>query len=40
MLYREDRLELAEKCFAQLPLMVELDLLEYDYVFEHHPPRN
>ncbi len=38
MLEREGRLELATKCFEALPLMVELDLLEYDFVFEHHPP--
>jgi len=39
ILMREGRLELAERCFNQLPLMVELDLLEYDYVFEHNTPK-
>jgi ribonuclease D len=39
ILSREGRLELAERCFAQVPLMVELDLLEYDFVFEHHAPK-
>jgi ribonuclease D len=39
ILEREGRLELAERCFAQIPLMSELDVLEYDYVFEHHAPK-
>jgi ribonuclease D len=38
VLIRENRFELAEKCFEQIHLMVELDLLEYDFVFEHNNP--
>ncbi len=38
MLVREGRIELAKRCFAALPLIVDLDLLEYDFPFEHHPP--
>jgi ribonuclease D len=39
MLVREDRDALAYKCFEQIPLMVELDLLNYDFVFEHNSPK-
>jgi ribonuclease D len=40
MLIREGRLELAERCFKQIDLMVELDLSEYDFVFEHNTPKS
>lgn len=40
MLEREDRVDLAYKCFEHVPLLVELDLLEYDFVFEHSSPKN
>ncbi|MDX1918432.1 MAG: hypothetical protein SFT81_04765 [Candidatus Caenarcaniphilales bacterium] len=40
MLHREGRYDLAERCFKQVPLMVELDLLQYEFVFEHHPPKS
>ncbi|MDX1919257.1 MAG: hypothetical protein SFU25_00815 [Candidatus Caenarcaniphilales bacterium] len=40
MLEREERLDLAYKCFETLPLMVELDLLNYDFVFEHNTPKS
>lgn len=36
MLQREERWELAQRCFACLPVFVELDLLQYPNVFEHH----
>ncbi len=35
MLQREGRWELAEQCFGCLPTIVELDLLQYNNVFEH-----
>ncbi len=35
MLEREARLALAEQCFACLPTIVSLDLLQYNNVFEH-----
>lgn len=35
MLEREGRWELAEQCFSCLPTIVELDLLQYNNVFEH-----
>lgn len=35
MLKREDRWELAQHCFACLPVFVELDLLHYKDVFAH-----
>ena len=35
MLKREDRWELAEECFNCLPVIVSLDLLFYQNVFEH-----
>jgi ribonuclease D len=35
MLKREDRYALAEKCFACLPIIVELDLRQYTGIFEH-----
>jgi ribonuclease D len=35
MLKREARWQLAEQCFACLPTMAALDLLEYEAVFEH-----
>ncbi|UZQ53511.1 ribonuclease D [Trichothermofontia sichuanensis B231] len=35
MLAREERLALAEQCFACLPTIVTLDLLQYSNVFEH-----
>ncbi|MGF1493685.1 MAG: ribonuclease H-like domain-containing protein [Microcoleaceae cyanobacterium] len=36
MLEREERLELAQQCFACLPTIVELDLLQFKDIFEHH----
>ncbi|AFY65486.1 ribonuclease H-like domain-containing protein [Geitlerinema sp. PCC 7407] len=35
MLQREGRWELAEQCFGCLPTIVELDLLQYNNIFEH-----
>ncbi len=35
MLQREERWELAQECFACLPTIVSLDLLQYNNVFEH-----
>jgi ribonuclease D len=35
MLEREDRLALAQQCFACLPTFAALDILQYDSVFEH-----
>jgi ribonuclease D len=35
MLKREDRWELAEKCFQTIPLLVDLDLHYYKDIFEH-----
>jgi ribonuclease D len=35
MLQREERWELAQRCFACLPTIVELDLLQYQGIFEH-----
>jgi ribonuclease D len=35
MLKREERWELAQDCFACLPTIVQLDLLQYPNVFEH-----
>lgn len=35
MLKREERLELAEKCFECLPTIVSLDLLQFKDLFEH-----
>lgn len=35
MLQREDRWELAQNCFACLPTIAALDLLQYPNVFEH-----
>ncbi len=35
MLIREGRWELAERCFATLPLLADLDLLQYQNLFEH-----
>jgi ribonuclease D len=35
MLRREERWELAQRCFQHLPTLVELDLLGYSNVFEH-----
>lgn len=35
MLEREERWELAQACFACLPTIVSLDLLQYSNVFEH-----
>lgn len=35
MLQREERWELAQDCFACLPTIVSLDLLQYNNVFEH-----
>ncbi|MFM2431771.1 MAG: hypothetical protein RLZZ511_2984 [Cyanobacteriota bacterium] len=35
MLEREERLELAQKCFGCLPTFAELDLLQYESLFEH-----
>jgi ribonuclease D len=36
MLQREDRWELAQHCFAALPTMVSLDILQYGDIFSHH----
>ena len=35
MLQREERWELAQECFACLPTVVTLDLLQYGNIFEH-----
>ncbi len=35
MLDREDRWELAQQCFQCLPVLVSLDLLQYQSLFEH-----
>lgn len=35
MLQREERWHLAEKCFACLPVFVELDISQYQGIFEH-----
>jgi ribonuclease D len=35
MLQREERWDLAQRCFSCLPTLVELDLLSYQNVFEH-----
>lgn len=35
MLQREGRWELAQRCFACLPTIVSLDLLQYQNIFEH-----
>lgn len=35
MLQREERWELAQQCFACLPIFVSLDLLQYKDIFEH-----
>ena len=35
MLDREQRREVAERCFAVIPTLAELDLLGYDLLFEH-----
>lgn len=35
MLQREERWELAQKCFQSLPVLVDLDLSQYKDVFEH-----
>lgn len=35
MLKREERWDLAQNCFACLPTIVQLDLLQYSNVFEH-----
>jgi ribonuclease D len=35
MLEREERLELAEQCFRCLPTFAQLDILQYQGVFEH-----
>ncbi len=35
MLQREERWQLAEKCFECLPVFVELDLRQYQGIFEH-----
>lgn len=35
MLEREERWDLAEQCFACLPTIVSLDLLQYGNIFEH-----
>jgi len=36
MLRRENRWDLTQQCFACLPTFVELDILGYSMVFEHH----
>ncbi|MFO8038525.1 MAG: ribonuclease D [Sodalinema sp.] len=35
MLQREERWQLAEACFAAIPVFVALDLLQYSQIFEH-----
>ncbi|MDY6802392.1 MAG: ribonuclease D [Cyanobacteriota bacterium] len=35
MLQREERWELAQKCFNCLSVFIDLDLLQYDKIFEH-----
>jgi ribonuclease D len=35
MLQREERWDLAQKCFACIPIFVELDLSQYQQIFEH-----
>jgi ribonuclease D len=35
MLQREERWELAQQCFVALQTIVQLDLLQYDNIFEH-----
>jgi ribonuclease D len=35
MLKREERWELAQRCFQCIPTLVELDLLQYQSIFEH-----
>lgn len=35
MLEREERLELTQRCFDCLPVIVSLDLLQYEDIFEH-----
>ncbi|MGP1373841.1 MAG: ribonuclease D [Almyronema sp.] len=35
MLQREGRWELAQRCFACLPTLIDLDLLQYSNIFEH-----
>jgi ribonuclease D len=35
MLTREERLELAQSCFACLPTLIQLDLLDFEALFEH-----
>lgn len=39
VLEREGRQELAYQCFEQVALMAELDILGYDFLFEHRPPK-
>lgn len=39
ILEREGRLELAERCFEQVALLAELDILGYDFLFEHRVPK-
>jgi len=35
MLEREERWDLAQKCFQTIPVIVELDLMQYQGIFEH-----
>jgi ribonuclease D len=35
MLQREDRWELAKQCFQCIPVFVDLDILQYDRLFDH-----
>ena len=35
MLQREERWELAQECFACLPTIAHLDLMQYQSIFEH-----
>lgn len=35
MLQREDRWDLAQKCFQALPVIIELDLNHYENIFDH-----
>ncbi len=35
MLKREDRWELAQRCFSCIPIMADLDILRFNQIFEH-----
>lgn len=36
MLKREDREQLAQQCFQVVPILVALDILQYQNIFDHH----